>query len=60
MKNFKERVAFVSGAGGGIGLGIVLRGIQNNDFYILTHPQLWPQVAQYHDSIRQAFIKKSP
>lgn len=38
---------------------IVLRGIENDDFYILTHPQLWPQVAQYHDSIHQAFIKDS-
>jgi NAD(P)-dependent dehydrogenase (short-subunit alcohol dehydrogenase family) len=39
---------------------VVLRGVQNNDFYILTHPQLWPQVAQYHDSIREAFIKEQP
>lgn len=36
---------------------IVLRGIQNNDFYILTHPQLWPNVAAYHEEIRQAFLK---
>lgn len=38
---------------------IVLRGIENNDFYILSHPQLWPQVAQFHESIHRAFIKDS-
>ena len=38
---------------------IVLRGIQNNDFYILTHPQQWPLVARTHEDIHQAFMKSS-
>lgn len=38
---------------------IVLRGIENNDFYILTHPMLWPQVEQFHQTIHDAFTKSS-
>jgi NAD(P)-dependent dehydrogenase (short-subunit alcohol dehydrogenase family) len=38
---------------------IALRGIENNDFYILTHPNLWPHVERYHDDIRQAFLKSA-
>lgn len=36
---------------------IVLRGIEENDFFILTHPELWPNVAGYHDAIHRAFLK---
>lgn len=38
---------------------IALRGIENNDFYILTHPMLWPQVEQFHKTIHAAFVKSS-
>lgn len=38
---------------------IALRGIQNNDFYILTHPELWSHVAEYHQDIHDAFVKSS-
>lgn len=34
---------------------IVLNGMEHQDFMIVTHPQLWPVVAEFHDQIRRAF-----
>jgi NAD(P)-dependent dehydrogenase (short-subunit alcohol dehydrogenase family) len=34
---------------------IVARGIEANDLYILTHPEMWPMVKGRHDAIEAAF-----
>lgn len=34
---------------------IVLRGMERRALFILTHPHLWPAVAQFHDQVRAAF-----
>lgn len=39
---------------------IVLSGIENDDFYILTHPEAWPAVAQFHEGIHEAFMRGRP
>jgi NAD(P)-dependent dehydrogenase (short-subunit alcohol dehydrogenase family) len=34
---------------------IVVRGIEANQLYILTHPEMWPVVEARHDGIKAAF-----
>ncbi len=36
---------------------IILRGMANDDFHILTHPELWPMVEDVHQGIANAFRK---
>lgn len=39
---------------------IVLQAMRRGDFMILTHPQLWPVVAQFQEEVRTAFAAPLP
>jgi NAD(P)-dependent dehydrogenase (short-subunit alcohol dehydrogenase family) len=39
---------------------MVVRAIEQNELYIITHPDLWPSVEKRHNAIRDAFLDSGP
>jgi NAD(P)-dependent dehydrogenase (short-subunit alcohol dehydrogenase family) len=39
---------------------LVVQAIEQNQAYVLTHPDLWPSVEKRHEAIRAAFLDSGP